>query len=283
METKKFVDDYYRYDKSPICFDTVKLILGVSIIVIRYMIRAVIDKEYHMIGIYKAIGRSNFEIKMIYLVSYMVVGIIGMILGLLVGRPLAVYLANVILSNMKGFQLSTITNWISVFVVIAMGGLLVFHILRELRLSLGNYSKDRDIWENLPNYNGYIKITNQEEVTEYLKHSDDIKDYVEMTSSLDNVKMNFENSDITRDEANPMVYSNFTDERYADVPFTKGRICTNPHEITASEKFLDKTGHTVGDYIKISINDKKIDFLIVGSYSAMMKGGDKYIESLKNE
>jgi ABC-type lipoprotein release transport system permease subunit len=82
------------------------LILGVSIIVIRYMIRAVIDKEYHMIGIYKAIGRNNFEIKTIYLVSYMVVGISGMVLGLLLGRPVAIYLANVILGNMKGFQVS---------------------------------------------------------------------------------------------------------------------------------------------------------------------------------
>jgi putative ABC transport system permease protein len=318
------------------------LILGVSIIVIRYMIRAVIDKEYHMIGIYKAIGRSNFEIKTIYLVSYMTVGISGMVLGLLLGRPLAIYLANVILSNMKGFQLSVITNWISVFVILIMGGLLAFHIWRELRkinritpiqamtvgikstkkkicksviknahsaasmafnrmfkeksmtllvilvlavsfytclmvsavgLSLGNYSDDREIWENLPDYDGYIKVANQEEVTEYLKNSDDIKDYVAMNLSIENVEMKFEDCDITRNEANPMVYSNFTAERYTNVPFTKGRICTNPHEITVSDKFLTRTDHAVGDYMTISINNKKIDFLIVGSYSAMMRGG----------
>lgn len=318
------------------------LILGVSIIVIRYMVRSVIDKEYHMIGIYKAMGRSNTEIRTIYFLSYMVTGLIGIMGGLILGRPLAIYLGNEILSNMKGFRLSYLTNLISLFVMIFMAVLLMLNIWLELKilkqitpvqamavgvkstrqklcksvikyahhtgamainrifkekgkslliimvltvsyyiclmtsavgLSLSNYTRDRDIWENLPDYDGYINIVNKENIADYLKNSPYVKDYVEFTLSPDNINMSFNDCDLTKNEANPMVYKNFTSARYADVPFTAGRICTNPHEITVSEQFLKKAGRAVGDYIKIDINGVEINFLIVGSYSAMMRGG----------
>jgi putative ABC transport system permease protein len=317
-------------------------ILGVSIIVIRYLVRSLIDNEYHMIGIYKAMGRSNTEIKKIYFLSYMVTGLIGIVTGLILGRPLAIYFGNEILNNMKGLKLSYVTNLISLCVMFLMTALLAANIWLKLKklnqitpvqamtvgtkstkrkickslikdahsagvmainrmfkergmslliilvltvsyytclmasavgLSLGNYVNDREIWENLPDYDGYIKITNQENVINYLENSPFIKDYVEFTLSLDNVKMSFEDCDLTKNEANPMVYANFNSDRYKSVPFTQGRVCTNPHEIAASEQFIEKVGRSVGEYIKINIDGAEIDFLIVGSYSAMMRGG----------
>lgn len=319
------------------------LILAVSIIVIRYMVRSVIHKEFHMIGIYMATGKSNKDIKKMYFSIYMVTGFVGIAVGIVAGRPLAEYLAKEIICGMNGFSLSYITNIFSLLIVIFMASVLAFNIWRELKkinkitpiqaldtgirsskkkisrsviknahsslsvainqifknksmsillvlvltvsyytclfsgavgLSLSHYSDDREIWENLPDYNGYIKVSGDQDIKEYLEESEYIDDYVYMTFDITSkVKMSFKGIDMTMDDANPMVYDNFTEERYENVPYTSGRICTNPHEITASEKFLKETDTSVGDYITININNKDMDFLIVGSYSAMMRGG----------
>ena len=103
-----------------------------------------------------------------------------------------------------------------------------------------------------------------------------MEEYVQTMLSPQCQDMKIEGTKWTAVEAHPMIYENFTEERYQNVPFTKGRICTEKHEIAASEQFLTEVGKKVGDYIKISSADKEINFLIVGSYSAMMKGGASF-------
>ncbi len=321
------------------------IIFIVSIVIIRYMIRATIAKEYRMIGIYKAQGKTDADIKKIYYNCYMVAGLFGMFLGLFLGKPLAVYLSNLVLGGIKGFHLTSISYLISAMVVITMSVVLTLNIWRELNkiskitpiqvmeigsnssnkklcksvipnaystfsmaingifkkrsmsllvvliltvsfylcllacsvsLTLNHYSEDKDIWENLPDYSGYINVVGDEKVIEYMKQSSYVKDYVAMSLEGQYSKMIIEDSDLTSGMANPMVYSNFTEERYRNVPFTKGRICVNPHEITVSEEFLKAVNKSVGEYLEISIDAKKTKFLIVGSYSAMMRGGTSF-------
>lgn len=318
------------------------IILIVSIVVFRYLVRATIEKEFQMIGTYKALGRDNKEIKRIYLLAYTVSGVVGMIPGVLLARPLAVYLGQTILGGNKAFELTGITTGIEIAVVVFMCALLMLNVYSELKkvhsispiqamnlqmlsskeklnksiipsahsslqmaingiwkrkgtsfliililtvsiymdvmasevaLTLSNYSEDKRIWENLPAYDCMIKTMGNEEALTYIRNSEDVEDYVQVMLEPDCSGMQIEGTDWSGEEANPMIYSDFNEERYADVPFTKGRICLEEREITASESFLKGVGKEVGDYIKISNGDKEITCLIIGSYSAMMKGG----------
>ncbi len=321
------------------------VIFIVSIVIIRYMIRATIANEYKLIGIYKAQGKTDTEIKKIYYNCYLIAGVIGILGGLFVGRPLAKYLSNIVLGGIKGFHLTGISYLISLLVVISMTTVLALNIWRELKkitkitpvqamavgsassnkkmckslipnahssfamavneifkkrsmsvlvililtvsfflcllacsvsLTLGHYAEDKEIWENLPNYSGYVNIVDDEKVLEYMKRSSYVKDFVAMSLEEEYTKLKFEDSDLTSSRANPMIYSDFIEKRYEDVPFTKGRICVNPHEITCSEKFLKEVNKSVGEYLEIKFGDKKIDFLISGSYSAMTRGGTSF-------
>ncbi len=321
------------------------IILLVSMVVFRYLVRATIAKEYQMIGIYKALGRENKEIKNIYLKAYMVSGVIGMVPGIFLAWPLATYLGKTVLGGNTAFALTGYTMVIGVAVIVFMGivlwlnvsgelkkvhnispiqamnlqtlsskeklskslipnasssvamavngiwkrkgmSLLIIMILTvsvymdvlagEVALTLSNYAKDRNIWENLPEYDCMIKTMGNNEALEYIQNSDDVEDYVRVMLDPECSGMEIEGTDWSGEEAHPMVYENFSEERYVDVPFTKGRICLEKHEIAASEQFLKEVDKKVGDYIKISKGEKEINCLIVGSYSAMMKGGASF-------
>ncbi|MDD6037683.1 MAG: hypothetical protein PUD20_02615 [bacterium] len=321
------------------------IILAVSVIVFRYLVRATIAKEYQMIGIYKALGRDNDEIKKIYLSAYMVSGVIGMIPGMFLARPLADYLGKVVLGGNKAFVLTEYTTFIGMAAVVficvvlwlnvsgelkkirtispiqamnlqmlsseeklskslipsaassvsmAINGmwkrkgmsLLIIMILTvsvyidvmagEVALTLANYAEDRTIWENLPEYDCMIKTMGNEDALSYIQNSDDVVDYVQLELDPECSGMEIEGTEWSSEEAHPMIYDNFTEERYETVPFTKGRICLERHEIAASEQFLSEVDKKVGDYIKVSNGDKQIRCLIVGSYSAMMKGGASF-------
>lgn len=323
------------------------LIFGVSIIVLRYLVRGTLAKEYRMIGIYKSLGRKSNEIRKIYFTSYLVTGGLGILPGLFLAKPLALYLANTVLGQNKAFHLTYRTVVVMVLSAIAMIILLTFNIWLELRkinkitpiqalavgtlsskkkfcssvipnaysatsmainngfknrgmtlliililsvsfyvnlmacsvgVTLGNYNNDVSVWENLPKFDGYIDMNKEDSnnVIEYLNQSKEIKDYVALNLSPNCMELEFEGSKFTVNNANPMVYDNFTKDRYRNVPFTKGRICLNPHEIACSEDFLKQSNKSVGDYYKLKAKGNEISFLIVGSYSAKMKGGTSF-------
>lgn len=319
------------------------IIIGVAIVIIRYLVKSTIAKEYRMIGIYKTLGKSNKEIMSIYFISYLVTGFAGAFMGILFARPFSLFLDRAVLGD--GFEFENKTYLVGIICLIGIVLAVAINLWMTLRkiskitplqaLSVGqssskekinrslirnayhpvsmainqcvknrrmtilviviltvsfymnlmssatgwtllHYEEQRDIWENLPDYDAYIKINGEKEVIDYIKENDQIKDYVIADIAMVCSNMTFENSDLTGDSANPMIYNNFTKERYKDVPFTEGRICVNDHEITCSESFLKEVGKKVGDYIKISIDEKSSEFLIVGKYSAMMKGGTSF-------
>lgn len=321
------------------------IILIVSVVVFRYLVRATIAKEYQMIGIYKALGRENREIKNIYLKAYMVSGVVGMIPGIFLARPLSAYLGRTVLGGNKAFTLTGYTMVIGVTVILFMSlvlwlnvsgelkrvqhispiqamnlqtlsskeklsrslipnasssvamavngiwkrkgmSLLIIMILTvsvyidvmagEVALTLSNYANDRNIWENLPEYDCMIKTMGNEEALAYIQNSDDVEDYVQVMLDPECSGMEIEGTDWSGEEAHPMVYENYNEKRYETVPFTQGRICLENHEIAASEQFLEEVGKKVGDYIKIKKGEKEINCLIVGNYSAMMKGGASF-------
>ncbi len=318
------------------------VIFSVSSIIIRYMVKSTLAKEYHMIGIYKALGRSNREIKLIYFKSYLFASLIGILFGVFVGMPLTMYLASIILGGIKGFQLSTTTYVVCAVCVLATLALLSLNIWAQLRkihkitpiqamqygmssskeklcksfipnahspfsiatnnlvknkgmslliililsvsfylcillsaasLTMGNYENNQEIWNNLPKYDGYIRYEKGKDYLSYLESSPFVEDYVRMGFDETASSLKFIDCDLGGEESHPQIYSNFTLERYQDVPFRSGRICVNPHEIAASKDFMKRVEKKVGEYLTISCNGVEIDFLIVGEYSAMTKGG----------
>ena len=228
------------------------IIIFVSLIIFRYLIRATIAKEYPMIGTYKALGMDTPQIMKMYCKAYMMSGIFGMLPGVLLGRPIAMKLTKSVLGNIQKFQFGWMTNVVSILVLAFFCILLYFNIYGELRkihkispvqamnlntlsseekvgsslisgahspaamavngiwkrprsavliililltsvymdlvaasvaLTLSHYDKDRNIWENLPDYDCIVDLEN-EEVKEFIEASDLVEDSVAMNLDL---------------------------------------------------------------------------------------------------
>ena len=321
------------------------LILTVSMIVIRYLIRASISSEYTSIGIYQAIGKTKKEIVRIYYTAYALVGVIASLSGIVLSTPISKYLIKKTVGIADDYKPTYITMLASVGVVLFTFLVLSYNVLKELKVlrkispleainmnrlttkekviksviknakssfsiavnnlvknrgttiltiivltvsiyanlftsacseTLNNYSEDRNIWENLPMYDAYVSIDGDREIENYIKNSDMVDDCVKMNLSNDSYGISIKDSDMSEAYINMMVYENFTEERYEDVPLNKGRMCINPNEITASKAFLKMLDKEVGDYVTMVGNGKEQDFLIVGSYRAMMRGGSTF-------
>ena len=100
------------------------LIFVVAVIIIRFMLRANLLKEYRSIGVYKAQGFSNRSIRGFYLKCYMFTGIISMGLGVIAGLPITAALCN---SGIKYVGTSEISGSIIVLAVLSL--LILFAVL----------------------------------------------------------------------------------------------------------------------------------------------------------
>lgn len=318
------------------------VIMIVSMIVIRYLIRATISKEYASIGIYHAIGQTNKQIISTYYIAYAVAGAVGSFAGIFLSRPISIYLIKKTVGVADDFKPTYITGIISAIVAVLTLIVLSISVLAEIkkvkkvspveainmnklttkekvaksiipnasssgatavnglvkskgmtiltvmvltvaiymnlfttasRHTLGKYDEDRHIWENLPDYDAYISINDDEGVRDYLEKNEDVVDFVKMNFDNDFYGIKCTDEGIEEDEYNFTVYENFTEERYKDVPILEGRICTNPHELTMSKALLKNLDKEVGDYITLTGNGKEIEFLIVGVVSSMYRGG----------
>lgn len=82
------------------------MIFIVAVVVIRFMLRANLMKEYRSIGIYKSQGFPNRAIRGFYLNSYAVVGGFSIALGALAGVPVAAALSRMGMKYAGGFSVT---------------------------------------------------------------------------------------------------------------------------------------------------------------------------------
>lgn len=87
------------------------MIFFVSIIIIRFLVKNNLTREYRSIGIYKALGYTNAEIIGFYLRCYALVGALGIALGGLAGLPLSYALGASMTRYVPGFRLSSLSAW----------------------------------------------------------------------------------------------------------------------------------------------------------------------------
>lgn len=92
------------------------LIFVVSIVIIRFLIKNNLIKEYRSIGIYKAMGFTDRQIAGFYLKCYALVGAVGITLGSAVGLPVGYAVGTTITRYIGGFRLSFTS------VLLALGG-----------------------------------------------------------------------------------------------------------------------------------------------------------------
>ena len=59
----------------------------IALVVLKFTISFTITQEYREIGVMKAIGISNFKIRLLYLIKYFTIAIIGTLIGFVAGIP----------------------------------------------------------------------------------------------------------------------------------------------------------------------------------------------------
>lgn len=87
------------------------MIFFVSIIIIRFLVKNNLTREYRSIGIYKALGYTNAEIIGFYLRCYALVGALGIAFGGMTGLPLGYALGTSMTRYVPGFRLSSLSAW----------------------------------------------------------------------------------------------------------------------------------------------------------------------------
>lgn len=106
------------------------IVFFVATIIIQFIIRANLLKEYKSIGTYKALGFSNKKIRGIYAKSYAFTGAIAVTLGTLAAIPLSAVMGANINSNMIGYELTTVTAAISVVTILLLNTILILSAVR---------------------------------------------------------------------------------------------------------------------------------------------------------
>lgn len=113
------------------------VIFAVSLVIIRFVLKSSLTKEYKSIGIYKATGMTVRQIRGFYLKGYAFVGALAIGLGLCAGVPLGALLGRLGTSYTGSFSLT----WISPLLALTGGGLLFLLLVSGVRLTLGSIGR----------------------------------------------------------------------------------------------------------------------------------------------
>lgn len=142
----------------------------------------------------------------------------------------------------------------------------------SLNLTFQKFGDNKDVWFAFPKYDCIAEIKANEEIEDYLIHSEYVKDYtlVNLGTTLINTKSRTTDIDLSNIAMFPFSKLN---ESVFNIPFVEGRRPSNPYEIAASAGFLKAAKLKVGDYFNIKTETVDKDLLITASYSSMYNGG----------
>ncbi len=106
----------------------------IAFVVLRFTITFTLDEEYREIGVMKAIGIRNVKIRGIYLVKYLVLSLVGAVIGLSGGIPFGNMLLKsvstaIVMENSSGY----IINLMCALLVIAVIMLFCFMCTRKIK------------------------------------------------------------------------------------------------------------------------------------------------------
>lgn len=109
------------------------MIFAVTLVIIRFLIKNNLLKEYRSIGIYKALGFSDRQIVGFYLKCYALVGAVGLILGSAAGLPLSYLIGSLITKYIGHFYLTYVSGLLALGSAAVLFGLLLFFVWQAHR------------------------------------------------------------------------------------------------------------------------------------------------------
>ena len=174
------------------------------------------------------------------------------------------------------FKYKKVTAFITLTLTLSLTLVLLFG---NANGSMSKMKENAPIWFGIPKSNLTISAPLMDssagglkEILNDVKKDKKIKNYVYGSMMLTDVV----ELDTKKHPIKSTLYDVFAMNSYrSDVGFTiiDGHNPENSKEVAVSLKILKDAGLSVGDYIELSINNKKDSYLISGSYNLMMQNG----------
>ncbi|AGK95987.1 ABC transporter permease [Clostridium pasteurianum] len=172
------------------------------------------------------------------------------------------------------FKYKKVTALITLTLTLSLSLVLLFG---NFNVTMSQMKENTNIWLGLPKSNVTISapsVTSAgalKEVLNEVKKDNRVKNYAYGSIMLTGVEL-----DTKKYSIKSTIYNVFAMNSYNnDLGFTiiEGHNPENSKEVAVSLRILKEAGLSVGDYIELSINNKKASYLISGSYSSMMSNG----------
>jgi len=222
-----------------------------SVMFIRFIIWNNILKEYRFIGIYKALGFSRNEIHKLYIIGYSLIAFVGSSIGAIFSIPVLNYTASKILKYIGNFN---VTIW---------------KIKENTSIWMGFPKSDITISSPIGN-----NVAAYKEALQEVKKDKRVKNYVYGSIALAgkvDVVLDTKKYPIKSTLYGVMAMNSYKVD--LDSSIINGQSPQNPKEIAITLKISQEAGLSVGDYMELSINNKKSTYLISGTYNSMNDNG----------
>lgn len=106
----------------------------VSFVVLKFSITYTISEEFREIGVMKAIGISNFKVRSLYIIKYLMLAIVGACIGLIASIPFSNFLMKTVSENMVlGNSIGTLINVMGVIAVVIIILLFAYGCTRKIK------------------------------------------------------------------------------------------------------------------------------------------------------
>lgn len=166
----------------------------------------------------------------------------------------------------------------TVFITLALAlSLTIVMIFGNANVTVAKMKANNHIWFGLPKNDVTIsaptiaKSVALKEILQTIEKDKRVKNYVYGSMLLTNVVLDTKKYPIKTTLYNVVAMNSYNSE--LGFSTIEGRNPQSSKEVSVSLKILKEAGLTVGDYMELSINNKKDTYFISGSYTSMMSNG----------
>lgn len=273
----------------PMCYVMDMLMSGILIIVsicliliaflvLKFTISFTMQEDYKEIGIMKAIGLKNWDIKKIYMVKYLGLSVVGSFLGFLLSIPFQALMLNQVVVN--------VVLWLS-FILGTM--MLLLPLIGATTLESDNIIYSFGVWKSdLYMEDGMENILismGKDGVAKMQDHMKEIQEVLRqhgLQAQLGTqIGFNYSVYSEKPQDAEICQVMQPVGEWDQHLTMLNGREPENPDEIAITEITAEELKVSIGDSIYLRFQDGDRPYLITGTYQTMLNMG-KGIRLSKN-
>ncbi|MDS0524865.1 FtsX-like permease family protein [Clostridium sp. SHJSY1] len=170
--------------------------------------------------------------------------------------------------------LITITLTSSIFLVVLFGNcnFMISRMMENTNTWFGSPKNDVTISSPINLDSSLNDSSNRfNDMLNEIKNDDRVENYVYGAIAYMGVGINREKYNIKTTVYNTMVMNSF--DKKMGFTISDGRNPEKDNEVSLSLNILKESGLSIGDYIELSINNKKKSYLITGYYNSLMSAG----------